>query len=113
MIIIPIAFSIIQAHCITRRELHRALKMLLNEGKYCDNSERPKEQTHAGNYTGGEPVGNESGRSGGVVGEAKCTGSSGNTQGREFKRIENPRPRQSKRIKKRRNNDITSLIMSL
>ena len=62
-----------------------------------DNSERPKEQTHAGNYSGGEPVQNASG---GVVGEAKCTGSSGNTQGREFKRIENLRTRRSKRIRK-------------
>ena len=42
-------------------------------------SERPKEQMQAGNYTGGKPVRNESG---GVVGDAKYTGSSGNTQGR-------------------------------
>ena len=63
-----------------------------------DNSERANwSKTHAGNDPGREPVRNESG---GVVGKAKYTGSSGNTQGREFKRIENPRPRRSKIIRK-------------
>ena len=69
----------------------------MKEGKHCDDSERPKEQTCAVNYSSGEPVRNESG---GVVGAAKYTGSSGNTRGREFKRIENPRPRWSERIRK-------------
>ena len=35
-----------------------------------------------------------------VVGEAIYIGLYGNTQGREFKRIKNPRTRQSKRIRK-------------
>ena len=46
---------------------------------------------------GGRPFQNASGE---VVGEATYTGSCGNTQGREFKVIKNPRPRRGRRIRK-------------
>ena len=108
VIIVPIAFSFISAHCITRRELHSPFNILLRKGD-TDKSERPKERTHAGNHFYADPVQNASSR---VVREAKYTGSSGNIQGREFKRIENPRPRYSKRIRKEEIM-ITSIITSL
>ena len=86
IIIVPMAFLVISAHCITRGELHSAFKMLSRKNN-TDNSERPKEQAHAGNYSGGELVRNVSV---GIVGEPKYTRSSGSIQWREFKKIENP-----------------------
>ena len=54
MIIVPTVFQVISAHCINRGELHSAFKMLSRK-KNDDNSAIPKEQAHAGNYSGGEP----------------------------------------------------------
>ena len=70
LIIVPIVFLVISAHCMTRMELPSAFKMILRMLD-TNNSERPKEQTCAGNYSIGEPVQNTSGL---VVGEAKYTG---------------------------------------
>ena len=94
--VIIVEFSFISAHCITRSELHSAFKMLLRKGD-TDKSEIPKELTHTVNHFGAKPVQNASRR---VVRKAKYTGSSGNTEGRELKIIENPRLRCSKRIRK-------------
>ena len=107
MIIVPIAFSIISRHCITRRELHSTFKMLLMKGDI-DNSERPKKQNKCRELLQWWARSKCFSR---VGDEAKYTGSSGSTQGREFKRIENPRHRQSKRIRKVEIM-ISSIIMS-
>ena len=60
MIIVPIAFSKCVVVYITRMELHRSFKMLLNKENTAITQKKPKEQTHAVNYTSGKPVQNAS-----------------------------------------------------